>query len=419
MATYEEDQAKLKREANGEREIKIAIPKEPEVRPEIYKDVEAMLFRGFLILSADINEVPFVFKSLNQHEFDMLRLMGGFVDGKEPSARFWTQFLTQCVFLVDGINVLTERSVATHPLTKLFEGLPLTARQRIIRYVSEVNRRASNAVTLTEAFVMEKSSRFRWAQLRGLDLTSPAVTGIEGTQSLGLNWAQLLWRALNYYEDLDYENEREWENAKFVGSCFAGKGLQKVYNQDSKRRDTEKTTKAARKDQLLRHVLLGEPLTSEASDIGGTTVKVARTVEELSRQLEADLKGEKDFHDEVVDAAEQHTRDQYQQRRQELEELVNRRNAESDGRSVSGGTDMVGLSAQEVHDRILHRKQLDAQAAASRMVYPELEDPKLANFLDRIGVAGGASSQITQTDRDPTSAVPLAPSRGAGSPFRR
>jgi hypothetical protein len=417
-ASYEQEQEDLRKERDGEI-IPKTIARAPEVRPEVYKDVEAMLFRGFIVLPAEIGGVDFVFKSLNQHEFDTIRLIGGLRDGKEPPTRFWTQFLAHCVLIVDGINVLAERAMAMPKLTDLFESLPRDARKRLIRYLSEVNRRATNAVTLTEAYTMERTSRFRWAQTKGLDLSSTAITGLEGTQSLGLNWAQLMWRALNYYEDMEYENERDWENAKFVGSCFAGKGLTKIYSQDTRRRDAEREEKAARKDRLLRHVLLGEPL--EASSVDGVVVKVAHTVEELAHQLEADLKGEQDFHDRVVAGAEEHIRDQHRQRRQQLEELVARREKEYNGRPLAGGTDMTGLRPEEVRERIVRRRQIDAQAAASRMVHPELEDPKMLQFLDKIGATGSpeVDSRISQTDRDVSNVVPLPPTRGPGTPFRR
>lgn len=416
--SYEEEQARLQKEADGEILPK-TFAKGPEVKPEVYRDVEAMVFRGFIVLPADINDVQFVFKSLNQHEFSTVRLLSGADEDKELPARFWSLFLAQGVLIVDGINVLTERATAVPMLAKLFEDLPKDARRKIIRYLSEINRRAANAVTLTEAYAMEKYSRFRWAQTKGLDLTSPSISGIDGTQHLGLNWAQLLWRALNYFDDMEYDNEREWENAKFIGSCFAGKGLQKIYGQDTRRRESERDEKAARKDRLLRHILLGEPL--EESSVQGAVVQVAHTVEELAKQLEADLKGEQDFHDRVVAQAEARIREQHQKRRQELAELVERRTKEWQGKPIQGGTEMEGLRPEQVQERILRKRQLDAQAMASRVVHPEIEDPKMLQFLDKIGITGSpeVDTRVTQTDRDVSDVMPLPLHRDRGKPFGR
>ncbi len=417
--SYEQEQTRLREQYDGKKEIRIEAPKEPEVNPEVYRDVEALLYRGFILLPAELNGVRFVFKSLNQHEFETIRLFGGLQEKSEPTAEFWALFLAYCVLIVDGLNVLADRRTLLPQLSDTFSKLPLKARQRMVRNISEINRRASNAVVLTEAYAMEPTSRFRWGQLHGLDLTSPSVTGIEGTERVGLNWAQLLWRALNYFEDLHIRSEQEWENAKFVGSCFAGKGMSKVHTQDQTRRDNERLERSARKDALLRHVLLGDPLDTKDRK-GGMRVISAHTVEELAEQLEHDLRGEQDFHDQVVQAHEERVRQQYQDRRRQLEELSRQREIEYEGKTLVGSTNLEGLRPDEVQQRVLRRKQLAAQQASSRLLPPELSDPKMAGFLEKWGVIGQeVQSEVTRTDRDVSNVVALPAARTPGTPFRR
>ena len=67
-----------------------------------------------------------------------------------------------------------------------------------------------------------------------------------------------MWRALNYYEDLKEMAEREWDNAKFIGSCFAGKEIKKIYNQDKDRRQKEREERVRKRDKILRQVILRE-----------------------------------------------------------------------------------------------------------------------------------------------------------------
>src|ERR1700733_9117926 len=99
--SYEESQGVLQRKYEGD-DFHIDVPKEgpPEVNPEVYKDVEPLLFRGFLHVSAEINGVPFVFKSLNHHEFMLLTLMAP-LDSRKAEAYFYSTFLASGVFLVD------------------------------------------------------------------------------------------------------------------------------------------------------------------------------------------------------------------------------------------------------------------------------------------------------------------------------
>lgn len=405
--TYEEEQERLQQELDGEA-IRIEAPKDPEVDPKFYRDVEPLLFRGFLTLAAEVNGVPFVFKSLNHHEWQMLKFMHGMRD-EGPSRAFYDTFLAYGVFLVDGQNILPEREKHVAEIAKTFSDMPLAARKKLVRYMGEVNRRAAEAVTLTEAYATEMYSRFRWAQLRGIDLMQPTVTGIPGTERLGMNFGQLLWRALNHYADQKEMVEHEWENAKFIGSTMAGKGMSKVHSHDDRRRKKEREDRIARKDKILRQVILGEE--EEKVVEGGAMKIVANSVEELASQLEKDLRGEKDFHDMVVEAEERRAREAVAERRQQLQAMAAEWDEKYSGRHLIGGTDAAGLTPAQVQERINQNRQLRAQAAANRMSVPEVEDPKAAEFHRKWGLVQEDAPGFEQTDRDPSGAIPIPMTR--------
>ena len=419
-STYEAEQARLREEYDGkpQNELSITLPKEPEVNPKVWKDVEPVLYRGFLTVAAEINKVYFVFKSLNHHEFDRLRLSINIQDGKKIPDEFWNLFLAYGVFMVDGVNILSTRESHLADLSDTFAHLPKHARTNIIRHLSEVNRRASQAVLLTEAYAMESVSRYRWMQLKGLDLTSTAVTGVEGSTSLGLNWAQQLWRAINLAEDRNEQHERDWENAKFVGSCFAGKGLSKVYAQDTERRRKDKEEKISRKDRLLRELILGEKTDAKTTVLPGMEITTARTVEELADQLEKDLKGDQDWHDRVIAEHERRIKEGYKARQKQQEAIALDNDQRFGSKNVLGGTDFQGLTQQEMEERVRRNKQLKAQEAARQQVPM---DERTQGFLDKWGVTGQEiSSEVTTTDRDPSTAVPLPVRNTSGiTPFRR
>lgn len=367
-------------------EVTIDPPKRTaaDVNPELFRDVEPMLFRGFVYTPAVINDVVFVFKSLNHHEFERIGFHSGTRgSGHAVTQRHYSLFLAYGVYMVDGVNVLVSRDEWLTELATFFAELNEVARRKVIYELSEINRRAAQAVILTEAFAMEIMSRLRWAQVRGLDLTSIGISGIEGTQQLGMNWAQLTWRALNYYEDLKEVAEREWENAKFVASSMAGKGMSKVHAQDKRRREEELEARIDRRDRILRLALLGEAAEKEGP---GYTMQVARTVEELADQLERDLRGERDWHDEVVAAHEARVRQERDTRIERLRQLQADYEDRYGDAPILGGTDMSGLSPTEVKERITRRRQLMAQRLASRQVRPEfaeLQDPRMHRFMEK------------------------------------
>ena len=423
--SYEDQQRKLQTQSglsDGEDDgVHIEIPKEPEVNPEIYLDVEQLLFRGFIARVAEINGVPFVFKSINHHEFETLRWLSGTRETSQIRDRFYNSFLAYGVYMVNGQNVLSGRDNHLPELTKFFAEMPREAKAKTIWNLSEINRKATNAVTLTEAYAMEVYSRFRWAQLKGIDLCSTTTTGIPGSECLGLNVGQLVWRALNHYEDLKETTEREWEHAKFVGSCMAGKGVSKVYNQDKTRRAKEREDRAARKDKLLRQVVLGEDKSSSTGMIAGRVKIVANTVEELTEQLERDLRGEKDWHDEVVAAEEARIRNLVDTRQKQLIEISEQREKEFNGRMLLGGTSNEYLTPEEVQERMIRGRQIQNQSRASRIIYPDLMDPKTQKFHEKWGSVSQPqeTGPIAQTDRDPSSALPITRPEPRGQPFRK
>jgi len=406
--TYEEEQARLRKKIDGDLD-NIVASKSPEVNPEVYKDVEPLLFRGFLTVAAEINGVYFVFKTMNHHEFALVRMMGDVRDGAPPPQRFWDLFLAYGVFMIDGENILPERQRWIPKIADLFSSFTRAPKNTLIRHLSELNRRSASAVILTEAYTTETYSRFRWAQLRNLDMTRPSSTGIPGTETLGLNSAQLVWRALNHYEDLHAQIEREWENAKFIGSCMAGKGIQKIYAQDDRRRKSERDAAASRKDRVLKHVILGEPLDEKKA--ARSAMIAARTVEDLAEQMRNDLKGEKDWHDEVVDLIEKRSQDEILKRREDLEAIIAASEAEFNGRLLQGGTDLDGLTPEQVKERVAHNKQYEAQSAAARVLRPELYDERYAHGMQKWLRTGETSKG------DPSTAL-VAPEPRQGKPFR-
>jgi hypothetical protein len=403
-------------------DIRIPAPKEPEVDPRIYRDVESLLFRGFLVLPASINNVQFVFKSINHREYEYLQWMTGpvgSVTGKSID-RYYRSFMAYGVFMVDGQNILRDRETWVPQLEEMFSSLPIGAKAKIVQYLSEVNQKASSAVTLTEAYQIESYSRYRWHQFKGLDLMATSSTGIAGTTNLGLNYAQLVWRALNQYEDMKDSAEREWDNAKFIGSCFAGKEIRKLYAQDRDRRVKEREEKIKRRDRLIRQVVLHES-PEESQSQGRYVMQVARTSEELADQLERSLRGEKDWHDEVVAREEARRREQVLERQQKLRNLYEEKNQDSP-RQYSVTTSIEGLSKAEVEERIKRKKQLDAQSAASRIVYPELVDERLETFLSKYVPEEDNTYQtsgLDTTDRDPSEIRVLPPTRSTAKPFGR
>lgn len=403
MPSYEEQQKEL-RKIQGlddeEEDLEVKPQKDPEVNPEVYRDVEPYLFRGFLTQAADVNGVLVVFKTVNHHEHELIRLSGGYGETGGPTSQFWNRFLSYSVLMVDGVNVLPERDTLALRFNDLFREFQSAAKVRVIRYLSELNRRATKAVALTECYVMERYSRYRWYQVQGLDLTSTSLTGIPGTQILGMNWAQLIWRALNHIEDIRESLESDWEHAKFIGSCSGNKGVRKIYKQDERRKKQEKSERVSKKDAILKNILLGEPLRDGTLIKDGAVWVAAHTNEDLIEQMSRDLKDEKDLHDKLVESFENKVREQSDIRNRQVQIVRSRRDEEFQGRQVIGGTNMQGLTRDQVEAQVQYRRVLQKQKVAEILEETESKVP------------------VEHRDMSQVRPVPMR-SRPVGSPFRR
>jgi hypothetical protein len=102
QAEYEAEQARLNGE--GDPDIQIDVPREVEVDPRVYKDSEALLFRGFIYAHLEINGVHFVLKSLNQHEFDNLQFVAGLHSDAQATKKFYNLFLAYGVLAPHSIS---------------------------------------------------------------------------------------------------------------------------------------------------------------------------------------------------------------------------------------------------------------------------------------------------------------------------
>ena len=297
------------------RRVQVKVPEAYRpVNDEIWDELEDHLFLGFLTSPALVFGRTFVFKTLNHNE---LRFIGHLKPrGKEPTeARnyFKAAFIAHSIFLVDGENVLHRRADHMRRLVDTVGKLTKPMQDKLLEELGVLNQRAARLYPLTEVYVHENRSRFKWMFLNGgnTPVHSTAATGVAGTEELGMNYCQQTWVAVNQLTDVREQMDRDWQNAKFVGSCFNGKGVRSVDERDKARRERERTEREDAKMKVLHAYLNrqageGEDLKDRAQLPDGRIAQVekkfqALSVDELAEQLSASLSGEKDHHDLVVD----------------------------------------------------------------------------------------------------------------------
>lgn len=292
--------------------VRINLPEHYKpVDDEVWSELESYLFQGFLISSAFFYDRTFVFKTLNHHELRLIhyvRPMKASPIGVRDAYR--SAFIAHSVLMVDGENVLPGRPRRVSRLSKTVGKMDRGIQDKIMESLAALNERASRLYPLTEVYVHENRSRYRWLHTVGQPVHFPSSTGLSGTDEIGMNHCQQAWTALNRLLDVKEQMERDWTNAKFVGSCFAGKGVRAIDERDKARRERERTELEELKMKVL-HAYLNRSASVEGGELvslpDGRSASVfgrfrADSAEELRDQLEKSLSGEKDHHDLVVDA---------------------------------------------------------------------------------------------------------------------
>jgi hypothetical protein len=308
---------------NPPQRVEIKVPEiYKQVDESVWQELEQFIFTGFLVSPAVVQNQSFVFKTMNPYELRNIQFMRPAGESVPQSQTvFRTAFIAYSIFMVDGNNALYERPRHINRLIRAIAKFPTKIQDEIIENLGALNERAALLLPLVEAYAYENRSRYRWLQVKGHPIHAPIATGIAGTDELGMNTCQQTWTALNHLIDRQEDFDRDWQNAKFIGSCFAGKGIRAIEEKDRGRREKERTDREDLKMRVLyvylnrkvgKDVEQEEPVPVQLPD--GRFAHVvkrfkAETAQELADQLSASLSGEKDYHDLVVEAKLKQIRD--------------------------------------------------------------------------------------------------------------
>jgi hypothetical protein len=380
--------------ASGSQRIKINLPDYyKDVNQEVWEELEKYLFDGFLTTSAFVLGKTYVFKTLNHTEvrgMDFLKPMKS--SPPEVRAAFRAAFIAHSILMVDGMNALHERPKHISRLIKIMSKIPQPIQEKIVENLAAVNERAARLYPLTEIYVHENRSRFRWMQLQMIPVHSTSASGIPGTEEVGMNYVQQAWTALNRILDRREDMERDWSHAKFIGSCFNGKGVRAIDERDKARAERERTDRDDQRIQVLYNYLnRGSKSAERLMELpDGRMAKVVKkfqaiSPEELRDQLEAALAGEKDHHDLVVEAKQKQLIQRYNELEKHRQKMyaaptIIPAGAQLTGASSTSGSRVIGGKAEaDAYLARMEQLRLEGMKQMRQVMSPELNEPSDEN----------------------------------------
>lgn len=380
-------------EEETQHSVKIDVPQhyKSRVTDEVWEELENFLYLGFLTTTVTFGEATFVFKTLNHLEIRNINFMKpGRTSAPGVRAAFRSAFIAHSVFMFNGTNVLYERPRNIHKLVRTMAKFSDAIQDKILENLTYLNERVMRLLPLVEAYVYENRSRFRWMQLGSMPIHDPRFTGTPGTDELGMNVCQLNWTALNQILDKREIIEREWSNAKFIGGCFAGRGIRSIEEKDRSRLEKERVDREEKKIKVLQAYLNRtapgqEPEQTVQLPDGRRAVVVkkfqANSAEELAEQLSAALSGEKDFHDLVIEQKQREHEERAKQLEKDKFRFFKSVPANQMGTQIGTSASRVMSGKGEV-DAYISRMQELRQLQMERFRQPEessessSEDPK-------------------------------------------
>lgn len=281
----------------------------------MYEDLYELLVPGFLSTSIDLEGHRVVLRSLSNHD---LHFLHKYVREDDPAWR--VHLVAHSVWMVDGIPLLEESF--SHRV--LFDALMRSSRGLIRGAVGTLYgffARMREANHYLEAYLYEEDSRRLWRGLGNGAYPLHTKASIPGLDRIGLNPLQSAWVAWNGMEDTRDAQEHQWANTKVLVSLQSHKAYEKLTARDKTREENEQGRRESVQDRAYQRFLYGE--SDEETRRAGNAVQKARTNADLEDEMRRWIKGDLDWHDEIVESYKNRIRDeQAENERLKLETLA-------------------------------------------------------------------------------------------------
>jgi hypothetical protein len=258
---------------------------------EAYKCLEDIIMVGFLSSTFNINGKQIALKTLNELEYRNIEYY-------TPTRREDEHTIYRLVFstfMVDGYNTLVNRDKKVKELYCMYQELPVVLFSKLVEKVKSIHNRYLASLKYLEGFSYTNTSRYLWKSLNQNSLASEKLTGIEGTGSLGINSVQNNWVAINKKLDSEEDYERDFNLSVLVASAMNSKGARGI----SRSYEAQKTELKELRDKIAEYGY--DEIRYEKERSLDEWSKPIKSRQDIVRELEKQVKGEKDKHDLFIE----------------------------------------------------------------------------------------------------------------------
>jgi hypothetical protein len=262
------------------------------LKEEAYQLLSDLVFKGFISLNITAARQTLIFKTLNDKEYQLIKLYAGLKDDPDYTNRFNTAYIVFSLLMINGENILHKREERFNELYDFFINIPRALFKKILSEIVSIRDTAVEAGGFVEGFSYTNFSRNIWRTLGNGYPNREDFTGIPGTNKLGLNAYQENWIMINRMMDEEEAYNDRFTSALLIASAsnFKGARRTRALHDASRQKIKEKRKKIAQEGLIKK---------SNWTEQGWAAP--VDTAEELVAELERQMKGYKDRHDKFIE----------------------------------------------------------------------------------------------------------------------
>jgi len=271
----------------------------------LYKDMGDLISPGFLTTDIEISEVRLSFRSFLPRDIYFL-LRRSSIKNQE-----WMKWvIAHSTWMVDGFSIMEDVNAPVY-IYEYLSNLGPPAIKKLFYIQSLMTKRMEESIDLIKFYSMESVSRQIWKQNNGVPLNSPLITGIPGTEHLGLNIIQRMWTIYNHYQDKADSSREAWSNSKFVASSMNPKGVKKLEDREKAREGREEEVKQEKLDRAF-YQKMGLVKDDGTLGDGRKLFNLVKSVDDLVSEYKNWVDGNLDEHDKVIMKYKESLREKYE-----------------------------------------------------------------------------------------------------------
>lgn len=339
---------------------------------EAYQILADLVFKGFITSEMILGDKRLVFKTISEHEHDLIRAYAGRPERKGYQLTFNIYFLIFSLFMVGNENILYQRTEKLPDLFDAFASLPEKTLTAMLTGLNIIRIASFEVLKYVEGFSYTNFARNAWKTLNGHLPSESVFTGIPGTDSMGMNIHQESWVLINRFLDEEDEYNKNFSFALMVSSASNPKGARQIRNNH----DTQVKGSEDRRVKIAREGFID---VNKWSPEGWA--QPVDTVEELVAELEREMQGHKDKHDIFIDKYLKSLRDRADQKVKAAEERIKKYRTEQGGERVIIDGYQRALTAEETRKLLSKKRSYTETVPDEEHTSPEDRD----RFLKKTG----------------------------------